>query len=151
MLASCALFDIAREAENLLLVVADEVALQVDPASLQGVIVTDGALDSDELTLDTARVLEDAGPWGQGFPEPLFDGAFQLVDARPIGEAHLRMELLPERGRAPVEGIAFNLPMGNRPEKGDTISLAYRVTVNRYREERLQLVVEHLAPAARPE
>jgi single-stranded-DNA-specific exonuclease len=130
---------------------ADEVALQVDPASLQGVIVTDGALDSDELTLDTARVLEDAGPWGQGFPEPLFDGAFQLVDARPIGEAHLRMELLPERGRAPVEGIAFNLPMGNRPEKGDTISLAYRVTVNRYREERLQLVVEHLAPAARPE
>jgi single-stranded-DNA-specific exonuclease len=130
---------------------ANEVASQVDPDSLRGVIDSDGALAADELTLDTARVLEAAGPWGQGFPEPLFDGAFRLLEARPIGEAHLRMQLLPVHGRAPVEAIAFNLPAGNRPAKDDTIELAYRVTVNRYREERLQLVVEHLAPAAGPE
>ena len=130
---------------------ANEVASQVDPDSLRGVIDSDGVLAADELTLDTARVLEEAGPWGQGFPEPLFDGAFRLLEARPIGEAHLRMNLLPERGRTPVEAIAFNLPAGSRPAKDDTIELAYRVTVNRYRDERLQLVVEHLAPAAGPE
>lgn len=129
---------------------AAEVACQVDPASLQGVIDSDGALTADELTLDTAHVLEAAGPWGQGFPEPLFDGTFQLVETYPIGEAHLRMHVLPARGVPPVEAIAFNLPAGKRPEKGDTIELAYRVNVNRYREERLQLVVEHLAPAAGP-
>ncbi len=130
---------------------ADEVARQVDPASLQGVIDSDGTLAAGELTLDTARALEAAGPWGQGFPEPLFDGAFRIASTRPIGEAHLRMELVPAAGHATVEAIAFNLPAGNRPAKGDTIELAYRVTVNRYRDERLQLVVEHLAPAAEPE
>ncbi len=130
---------------------AAEVARQVDPASLRGVVYSDGPLASTELTLETARVLEAAGPWGQGFPEPLFDGPFRLRTARPVGAAHLRMELEPPGGGTAVAAIAFNLPEARRPAIGDTIELAYRMTVDRYRDERLQLVVEHLAPAPRPE
>jgi single-stranded-DNA-specific exonuclease len=126
---------------------AAEVARHVDPAMLQGEIASDGDLVADELTVDTALALEAGGPWGQGFPEPLFDGLFRLRGSRPVGEAHLRMDLEPVAGGAMVEAIAFNIEPRNVPVKGDTIELAYRVNVNRYRDERLQLVVEHLAPA----
>ena len=126
---------------------AAEVARHVDPATLQGAIASDGDLVADELTIDTALALEAGGPWGQGFPEPLFDGRFRLRDSRPVGEAHLRMELEPVTGGAVVEAIIFNIEPRNVPIKGDIIELAYRVNVNRYRDERLQLVVEHLAPA----
>jgi len=126
---------------------AEEVARHVDPATLQGVIASDGDLVAEELTVDTALALEAGGPWGQGFPEPLFDGRFRLRGSHPVGETHLRMELEPVTGGTVVEAIAFNIEPGNVPAKGDTIELAYRINVNRYRDERLQLVVEHLAPA----
>jgi len=126
---------------------AEEVARHVDPAMLQGVIASDGDLVAKELTVDTALALEAGGPWGQGFPEPLFDGRFRLCRSHPVGEAHLRMELEPVTGGTVVEAIVFNIEPRNVPAKGDTIELAYRVNVNRYRDERLQLVVEHLAPA----
>ncbi|MDX1595230.1 MAG: single-stranded-DNA-specific exonuclease RecJ, partial [Gammaproteobacteria bacterium] len=128
---------------------AREVARRVDPATLRGEVPSDGALAPAELNLETALALEGAGPWGQGFPEPTFDGHFRLLDAQPVGDAHLRLRLAPEAGQGEVEGIAFNVPAGSEPAKEDTIEIAYRVTVNRYREARLQLVVEYLAPAAR--
>src|SRR4029077_6518943 len=72
---------------------AAEIAARTDRESLQGVIHSDGALTADELSLDTARVLRSAGPWGQGFPEPVFDGEFQIVDSRIVGSRHLKMQL----------------------------------------------------------
>jgi single-stranded-DNA-specific exonuclease len=72
---------------------AAEIAARTDRESLTGVIHSDGALSAAELSLDTARVLRDAGPWGQGFPEPVFDGEFQIVDARIVGGKHLKMQL----------------------------------------------------------
>ena len=72
---------------------AAEVAVRTDRESLAGVIHSDGALDPAELSLDTARVLRGAGPWGQGFPEPVFDGDFHILDARVVGGKHLKMQL----------------------------------------------------------
>jgi single-stranded-DNA-specific exonuclease len=123
---------------------AAEVARHVDPAALRGAVASDGPLAADELTLETALALEAGGPWGQGFPEPLFDGRFRLCASQPVGEAHLRMQLEPEAGATPVEAIAFNLPAGLALAAGTTLDLAYRLNVNRYRDPRLQLLVEHL-------
>jgi len=72
---------------------ASEIAARSDRDSLTGVIHSDGALAVEELTLDTARALRGGGPWGQGFPEPVFDGNFQIADMRIVGGKHLKLQL----------------------------------------------------------
>ena len=127
---------------------AAEIAERIDRDSLSGVIHSDGALNAAELSLDTARVLRGAGPWGQGFPEPVFDGDFQVLDARIVGGKHLKMQLnvADDANRAgdPIEAIAFGYIGGvaedARLRSGARIQLAYRLEVNEYRgSERVQL------------
>ena len=99
------------------------------------------------LSLVTARALREAGPWGQAFPEPLFDGRFKVCDARTVGERHLRLEVCAGDG-PPCEAICFR----HFDEEGaavvtrdSQVELAYRLDVNQYNGlERLQLVVEYL-------
>jgi len=134
---------------------AAEIGERADPETLAGVIHSDGALSAAELCLDTARMLKSAGPWGQGFPEPVFDGDFQIVDARIVGGRHLKMQLRvvgAAGGFAPLEAIAFGHVGGSsepaevRP--GTTLRLAYRLEVNEYRGiERVQLNSQHLGVA----
>ncbi len=112
-----------------------------------GVVHSDGELAADELTLDIACLLRESGPWGQAFPEPLFDGQFSVRSIRVLGERHLKMEV--ERdGAVPYEAIAFrHFDHDDAPQvaAGNRVELAYRLDVNRYNGmERLQLVVEHL-------
>ncbi len=115
-------------------------------------IHSDGALSVAELSLDTARVLRGAGPWGQGFPEPVFDGDFRIVDARIVGGKHLKMQLrVSDRADSePIEAIAFGYLGGaaEDPElrSGAKIQLAYRLEVNEYRGvERVQLNCQHFS------
>jgi single-stranded-DNA-specific exonuclease len=130
---------------------AAEIAARADHESLTGVIHSDGALTAAELSLDTARALRSAGPWGQGFPEPVFDGDFRIVDARIVGGKHLKMQL--KAGDAdPIEAIAFGYLGGaaEDPEvrSGAQIELAYRLEINDYRgSERMQLNCQHLSLA----
>lgn len=118
-----------------------EVRRRLDPGLMRGEIWSDGELQATDLNLETATCLRFAGPWGQGFPEPLFDGKFPVLGSRLVGERHLRLDLgLPgQEGR--VQAIAFNaedMDLG-----GDCLHLAYRLDVNRYQgESRLQLIVE---------
>ena len=126
---------------------AAEIAARADLESLTGVIHSDGALDVAELTLDTARVLRGAGPWGQGFPEPVFDGDFHIVDARIVGGKHLKMQLKTSDAD-PIEAIAFGYIGGAAEDpllrSGARIRLAYRLEVNEYRgSERVQLNCQH--------
>jgi single-stranded-DNA-specific exonuclease len=137
---------------------AAEVAARCDHDSLAGVIHSDGALTAAELSLETARVLRGAGPWGQGFPEPVFDGDFQILDARIVGGKHLKMQLksnygAPSSDRAgsgdSIEAIAFGYVGGTsedpRLRRGARIQLAYRLEINQYRGvERMQLNCQHL-------
>jgi single-stranded-DNA-specific exonuclease len=138
---------------------AAEIAARTDREALQGVIHSDGALSVGELSLDTARMLRGAGPWGQGFPEPVFDGEFQIVDSRIVGSRHLKMQLAaldgPEaaRGRESIEAIAFGYIGGGteHPQlrNGARVHLAYRLEINEYRGvERVQLNCQHLDPAS---
>lgn len=112
--------------------------------ALTRTVLTDGDLGEAELCLASARCLADAGPWGQGFPEPLFHGEFDLVSQRVVGEDHLK--LVVRRGRRLVDCIAFRqapLPDVKR------LLLAYRLAENDYGDlPTLQLVVEHLIPLA---
>ena len=72
---------------------AGEIAARADLDSLAGVIHSDGELHGEELSVQMARMLRGAGPWGQGFPEPMFDGAFRIIDARIVGGKHLKLRL----------------------------------------------------------
>ena len=70
---------------------SDAVRVALDGAELTAELLTDGELAADQLTLETAKLIEDSGPWGQRFPEPLFDGAFNVLESRVVGGSHLKM------------------------------------------------------------
>ena len=118
----------------------------LDPEALQPVLYSDGELRPDDFRLDTARALRDLAPWGQGFPEPLFDGWFRLLDQRVLQERHLRLQLAPRD--APdrrLAAICFNADLTAWPAPGALVQLAYHLDVNWWRDsESLQLRVAHL-------
>ncbi|KXJ48700.1 exonuclease RecJ [Marinobacter salarius] len=114
---------------------------------LEAAITTDGPLSPDELHLETATLLKRAGPWGQHFPEPLFDGNFRVVSQRIVGENHLKLVLQPEEGGAIIDGIAFN----TGPEVPDYTRtgarVVYKPDANTFRgRTNLQLLVDYLEP-----
>jgi single-stranded-DNA-specific exonuclease len=118
---------------------------QLDEAALEKVLESDGELGAAELGLETARAIEGAGPWGQGFPEPLFDGIFEVREARVVGERHVRYRLRGP-GERPLDAIHFNGAEG--AAAGGGVHLAYRLGVNRYQGyESPELRVELLRPA----
>jgi single-stranded-DNA-specific exonuclease len=113
---------------------------------------SDGELAASEFDLDTARALRSGGPWGQGFPEPAFDGEFTLLDTRLVGERHLKMRIRPAGGRdAVLDGIQFGY-LGGEFENaavraGARVRLLYKLEVNEYNgSERLQLNCAGLMP-----
>ncbi|MGQ0429602.1 MAG: single-stranded-DNA-specific exonuclease RecJ [Gammaproteobacteria bacterium] len=130
---------------------AAEVERWLTPEQMQGVLESDGELAPAELTFDTARAIEAGGPWGQGFPEPLFDGEFGVVESRLIGERHLKLWLRPEPAALPVEAIAFghfDTRQAIRPQPGARMKLAYRLQSTRWGGgARAELVAEHVESA----
>jgi single-stranded-DNA-specific exonuclease len=119
----------------------------LDPAALQAVIASDGEIPGPELTLALASQLEAGGPWGQAFPEPLFDGVFELVGQRIVGDKHYKLVLRSPDNGAIIDAIAFN-QVALHPELPPRLRLAYRLDANEFRGNvSLQLRVEHLEPA----
>jgi single-stranded-DNA-specific exonuclease len=112
------------------------------------VIETDGELSHEEIALPTAEALRAGGPWGPGFPEPLFDGTFHVSSARVVGERHLRLAVTAPEGRGEFTAIAFNFLDAQRPAAAlpsGAVRLIYRLDSNEYLgERRLQIVVEHV-------
>jgi single-stranded-DNA-specific exonuclease len=122
---------------------AAQMARLYPDADFSGAIITDGPLPRDALNLDFARSLRDAGPWGSGFPEPLWSGDFTVVEQRVVGDNHLKLRVQPAGGGEAIDAIAFNQA---GPSYRGTVQLAYRLDVNEYRGiERPQLVVEQIA------
>jgi single-stranded-DNA-specific exonuclease len=112
-------------------------------ADFSGAIVSDGLLPEDALNLQFARALREAGPWGSGFPEPLWSGDFDVLEQRTVGEKHLKLRVRPAAGGNSVDAIAFNQA---GPVHRGVVQLAYRLDVNEYRGvESAQLVVEQIA------
>jgi single-stranded-DNA-specific exonuclease len=114
---------------------------------LAGELISDGELPAQALTLEFSQLLKDAGPWGQGFPEPLFDGQFELVEQRIVGHKHLKMMLRMPSGKL-VDAIAFNVDTQVWPnEQCKHVELAYKLDINEFRgRTSLQFLVEGLNP-----
>ncbi|MEN9705263.1 MAG: Single-stranded-DNA-specific exonuclease RecJ, partial [Pseudomonadota bacterium] len=127
----------------------EEVARWTGGSPMEDVILTDGVLAEAEFSLATARLLRDAGPWGQGFPEPSFDGAFDVLRARVVGGKHVKFQVRPEGSRATFDAIAFNLlETPEDPLPTGRVRAVYRLDINDYRgEQRLQILIDHLLPA----
>jgi len=108
------------------------------------ILETDGELSASELALETAELIERAGPWGQHFPEPVFEGVFRVLEQRLLKERHLKLLLAHEDQR--LEGIAFNVNLEEWPDFGaDKVALIYQLAVNDFRgERRAQLVIKQL-------
>jgi single-stranded-DNA-specific exonuclease len=126
----------------------DEVALHAADVELQAVIESDGELAEHEFELELATALRFAGPWGQHFPEPVFDGLFQIVSQRLVGEKHLKLVLFPAAGSLLLDAIAFNVDLDVWPDPSiEQVEIAYRLDVNEFRGQRsVQLVIEQMVP-----
>jgi single-stranded-DNA-specific exonuclease len=129
---------------------AAEIARRANRELLSGAIYSDGALSVAELCIGTAEALRSAGPWGQGFPEPAFDGKFIVAETRIVGDKHMKMRLrLPHPGAEAIDAIAFGY-IGSPTENaglsgGARVQLVYRLEVNEYRgTARVQLNCQHV-------
>jgi len=133
---------------------ADEVSRQLSPSQMQNVLETDGMLAVEEISLETARAIEAGGPWGQAFPEPVFDGEFEVVDARTVGDRHLRLWLRAAVATQPIEAIAFGYfdePEARRPGAGSRLTLAYRLQSSSFGgTPHAELLIEHVAKGDAP-
>ena len=121
-------------------------ATVLDDGLLQAELLSDGELLPREFDRFHAEALRDGGPWGQGFPEPLFDGHFEVLDWKVVGERHLKLTLRHPDRREPLAAIQFGGWQGQPPSSH--AHLAYRLAPDDYRGgQAIQLVVEHRAPA----
>jgi len=119
-----------------------EVEGMLDESDLTGRVLSDGELPEQDMNLDFAERLRAGGPWGQAFPEPTFDGEFEVVQQRIVGDHHLKMVLRPRGGGRVVDAIAFNITAA-----ADSIRAVYRLDVNEFRGSRsAQFIIEHMEP-----
>ncbi len=110
----------------------------------KAVLWTDGELEASELDMRFAYALEQAGPWGNCFPQPVFNGEFKLIRQSVVAQKHLRIELSPLNSNQVYSGIAFNqepLPY----DLNGNLQVVYEVNINRFRgAENLQLLVRQI-------
>ncbi|MEI7867941.1 MAG: single-stranded-DNA-specific exonuclease RecJ [Candidatus Methylumidiphilus sp.] len=122
-----------------------EVRKHLEGMDLDHAVHSDGELSPDELRLECAEILQQAGPWGQGFPEPVFHGEFDVIQARIVGEKHLKLVLKTPDQKRMIDGIAFFV---DDPESWlgcRRLKLAYKLDVNEFRDNRtVQLRIEYM-------
>lgn len=125
---------------------SDYASTKISDDELKHILWTDGALDSTELNLDVATLLRQAGPFGQAFPEPLFDDTFDIMDQRIVGGKHLKLQLRKDKYDELIDGIAFFVDPTLWPNyHAKKAYLAFRLNVNEYKgKQNIQLIIEHL-------
>jgi len=121
----------------------NEVSKHLNLSQCKGELLSDGSLQTLELNLDLANVLQHAGPWGQLFPEPMFDNTFEILEQRIVGQNHLKLTLAHEQGGQPIDAIAFNIDLKEWPNhRARYLHAAYRLDINEYNgRTKLQLIV----------
>lgn len=125
-----------------------QVAALLSEDELEEVVETDGGIEAEQLSLETAHVIETAGPWGQHFPEPVFDNQFEVINWKVVGDKHLKMQLRLNQADKAVDAIAFNTLADDLPST-ERIHVAYRMNVNEFRNNRsLQLIVDCINASA---
>lgn len=126
-------------------VFAEEVRQYFSSDDLHGIVHTDGELAAEYFNLEIAKLLRESGPWGHGFPEPVFDGVFALIDQRLVGQKHLKM-MLRTHDNKEVDAIYFNIDPKEWPNyRCNKVKAVYRLDINEYNgRKNLQLIIEYL-------
>ncbi|MDF1764476.1 MAG: DHHA1 domain-containing protein, partial [Oleibacter sp.] len=127
--------------------VFDQICQQLlTPEQLDAVIETDGELKDQEITLDVAQQLRWASPWGQEFPEPLFEGKFRLIQQKIVGQRHLKLMLQSLTSTTCYDAICFNVDVNVWPNfDRETVYCVYQLDVNEFRgQANVQLLIRHL-------
>ena len=131
-------FDVFKQALD------EAVNFFLDGETLQNEILTDGELSAAEINLQFAEQLRNLGPWGQRFPEPVFEGRFVIEEQRVVGGAHLKMQVRPVGGQGGIDAIAFGRLPEDLPDS-DTVGLIYKLDINHFRGQKTcQLMVEQI-------
>ncbi|AVJ55700.1 single-stranded-DNA-specific exonuclease RecJ [Idiomarina sp. OT37-5b] len=106
---------------------------------------SDGELSDDQLSLDMVAQLQQAGPWGQGFAEPSFDGQFEVLQQRIVGSQHLKLVLRSAAGGI-YDAIAFNVDAQIWPDNSVArVEILYKPQLNHFRgRTSVQLLVEQI-------
>ncbi len=111
---------------------------------LEQKILSDGELSEEEISIETADLIQNAAIWGQEFPEPLFDGVFDVLQARIVGQRHLKLILRKPEGQSPIDAIAFFVDQPEHWLGLRQIRVAYKLDINEFRGNRtLQLIVQY--------
>lgn len=79
----------------------------MDESLFTATLWTDGELPASAFQIDTVDLLHNLSPWGQKFPQPIFEGIFKVLDYRWLKEVHLKLRVALENGQV-VDAIAFN-------------------------------------------
>ncbi len=113
---------------------------------LENILETDGELTTQNFNLELAELLRSAAPWGQGFPEPLFDGEFKIVNQYIVGDRHLRLMLQIPDTNYFVQGIQFYTDLNYWPNHQCTrAKVVYQLESNEYMDQkRLQLLIQEI-------
>jgi len=121
------------------------VARQLQHLDLEQKILSDGELTVEDISLQFAESLRQAGPWGQEFPEPVFDGVFDVVQSRIVGQHHLKLVLRLPFNDLLIDAIAF---YPEQPEQWlgvRQIRTAYQLDINEYQGKRsVQMILQYL-------
>ena len=125
------------------------VSKRLADVDLEQKILSDGDLTEAEMTLETADLLQNAAIWGQEFPEPLFDGVFDVLQARIVGQRHLKLVLRKPEGQLPIDAIAFFVDQPEHWLGLRQIRVAYKLDINEFRGNRsIQLILQYFEKLA---
>ncbi len=123
----------------------EQVCAVLRPQDLENISETDGSVDEKHMTMEVSDLFKYASPWGQLFPEPVFDDVFKILNWRIVGEKHLKLELAKQDSDERYAAIAFNKTNDDLPAGNGHIRCVYRLDVNEFRGKRsLQLIVQHI-------
>lgn len=121
-----------------------EVSKHINLSHCKGELLTDGPLQPEELNLEIAQLIQQAGPWGQQFAEPVFDNVFEILDQRLVGKNHLKLTLATQDKKQHVDAIAFNVDLTSWPNhRAKYLHAAYKLDINFFQgRTRLQLLIQ---------
>ena len=122
----------------------DIVKESLSEADLESILMTDGELKPEERTLEYIALLERSGPWGQAFPEPSFDGVFNVLQQRVLKDKHLKLVLSDDLGGQFIDAIQFNSDWC-RESLPNKVRIVYRPNINEFRGKKsVQFFIDYL-------
>ncbi|WDE15876.1 single-stranded-DNA-specific exonuclease RecJ [Acinetobacter schindleri] len=117
----------------------------MDESLFTATLWTDGELPVSAFQIDTVDLLHNLSPWGQKFPQPIFEGIFKVLDYRWLKEVHLKLRVALENGQV-VDAIAFNAASKYQFDPmRDSVRLVYELDKNIFNGNvSLQMRIAHL-------